>query len=220
MQTQSPPVAAQYEITVPTSFAGLAATLAVPTDAHALVLVAQGGGGAKELRHGKRATDVLHGAGIATLLFDLLTARENRVYLRRFDVDVLTERLLDATQWIRLRREFADLPLGYFCSGTGAAAAMRAAAKLTDGVCAVVSLGGRPDLALEVLPRVTAPTLFIVGGLDSSALGMNRRAYDLLTAARERDLAVVEGASYVFEEPSKMEEAAALAKSWVEKYAL
>jgi dienelactone hydrolase len=146
------------------------------------------------------------------LLFDLLTPEEDEVYATRFDIDLLTERLVAVTRWLGGSPQTAELVLGYFGASTGAASALRAAAQLGERIGAVVSRGGRPDLALEVLPQVKAPTLLIVGGEDTQVLALNRKAYARLGG--EKRLAVVPGATHLFEEPGALEDAADLAAAW------
>jgi putative phosphoribosyl transferase len=155
---------------------------------------------------------VLQEAGIATLLFDLLTPEEELDRRNVFDVELLAARLVAATDWLAKRPEAAELPLAYFGASTGAAAALLAAAERGDAISAVVSRGGRPDLAGPRLAEVRAPTLLVVGGADTVVLDLNRAAAALLTC--EHELAVVPGATHLFEEPGAMEQVASLASSW------
>jgi dienelactone hydrolase len=156
--------------------------------------------------------ETLNRAGIATLLFDLLTREEELDRRNVFDVELLAGRLVDATRWLRSQPEAARLPIGYFGASTGAAAALVAAAELGEEISAVVSRGGRPDLAATRLSRVRAPTLLIVGGADPVVLDLNRQAARLLGCRHE--LAVIPGASHLFEEPGALEQVASLATSW------
>jgi pimeloyl-ACP methyl ester carboxylesterase len=150
-------------------------------------------------------------------LFDLLTSAEDRDYATRFDIPLLTSRLLAATQWIAGESPTAALPVGYFGASTGAAAALAAAAQLGKRISAVVSRGGRPDLAgVDMLPRVTAPTLLIVGGLDSTVIALNREAYSCLSCAK--NLHIVPGATHLFEEPGALEQAARVASNWFQRW--
>jgi pimeloyl-ACP methyl ester carboxylesterase len=154
----------------------------------------------------------LQRAGLGTLLFDLLTPDEDRTYETRFDIQLLTRRLLEARAfWLR-RPEASGRVIGYFGASTGAAAALLAAAREPEGVGAVVSRGGRPDLAMEELPSVRAPTLLIVGSRDEAVLELNRRARARLVC--EAELAVVPGATHLFEEPGTLEQVEALAADW------
>jgi dienelactone hydrolase len=159
---------------------------------------------------------VLNDAGLVTLLVDLLTADEERVDAAtahlRFDIDLLTERLRIAVAWLRAREETVDLSLGLFGASTGAAAALQLAAWNPDDIDAVVSRGGRPDLALEWLPKVRAPTLLIVGGLDAAVIPLNQQARDALPGTRE--LVIVPGASHLFDQRGALEQVADLAAAW------
>ena len=200
------------EILLPAAGVGLPAILAVPAHARGLVVFAHGSGSG---RHSPRNTFVarqLAARGIATLLPDLLTPDEDRWAENRFDIPLLARRLEAVLDGIEA--SLASLPLGLFGASTGAAAALRVAASHPEAVAAVVSRGGRPDLAgREVLRRVRAPTLFIVGGDDSLVLALNEDAYALL-ASTHRHLAVIQGASHLFEEPGALDQVAALAADW------
>lgn len=197
----------------PTTVGG---TLDVPGGARGVVLFAHGTGSSRFSPRNRLVAGVLQEAGLATLLIDLLTEEEERVDLRtahlRFDIELLAERLVGATRWLRGRPETSSHPLGYFGASTGAAAALVAAADLPEEARAVVSRGGRPDLAEDALVRVRAPTLLIVGSLDHAVVGMNREALDRLTC--EKRLEIVEGASHLFEEPGALEQVARLARDW------
>ena len=153
---------------------------------------------------------------MATLLFDLLTAVEDRVYENRFNIDLLTKRLIDVTQWAQRQKETKGLPIGYFGASTGAASALRAAAFYGKDIKAVVSRGGRPDMASNDLHKVTAPTLLIVGGLDDVVIKLNEMAYQKLQG--ERALEIIPNASHLFEEPGKLEEVARISANWFAKY--
>jgi dienelactone hydrolase len=163
---------------------------------------------------------VLREHGIATLLFDLLTEVEERIDLQtrhlRFDIDLLTRRVVQVLDWVRGEEELADLPVGLFGASTGAAAALVAAVRRPDVVAAVVSRGGRPDLAGDLLSEVKAPTLLIVGGADASVIELNREAYASLFC--ERRLEIVEGATHLFEEPGALEAVADMAAGWFERH--
>jgi pimeloyl-ACP methyl ester carboxylesterase len=153
---------------------------------------------------------------LGTCLFDLLEAGESEDRSKVFDIGLLADRLLSATEWIEKDGETRDLTIGYFGASTGAAAALEAAAKLKDQIKAVVSRGGRPDLALNSLAGVTAPTLLIVGGHDEPVISMNQEAYDSLPGIK--DMVIVPGATHLFEEPGALEEVARLAGEWFERY--
>ena len=188
----------------------------IPENALGLVLFAHGSGSSRLSPRNNYVAQVLRDGGIATLLFDLLTEEEDRVYATRFDIGLLSERLALATRWTQRQPEAAGLPLGYFGASTGAAAALRAAAQFGDAIAAVVSRGGRPDLTGPAISRVTAPTLLIVGGLDDAVIGMNETAYAELRA--EKQMVIVPGATHLFEEPGTLEEAASLALAWFQRH--
>ena len=194
----------------------LAGELAMPEGARGVVAFAHGSGSSRFSPRNHYVAGVLQGEGVGTLLFDLLTEPEGEQDARnlqlRFDIGLLARRLGGATDWLRSRPETKDVALGYFGASTGAAAALVAAAERPDDVRAVVSRGGRPDLAAGVLPRVTAPTLLIVGGEDTPVLAMNEGALEKMTATRE--MIVIPGATHLFEEPGALEEVAELAAAW------
>jgi pimeloyl-ACP methyl ester carboxylesterase len=190
--------------------------LAVPANALGLVLFAHGSGSSRLSPRNRYVAGVLQQHRLGTLLFDLLTAREDEVYATRFDIELLTCRLLEAARWAQAEPALRSLPLGFFGASTGAAAALRAAARLGGPVRAVVSRGGRPDLAMEELPQVTAPTLLIVGGYDDAVIGMNRAAYANLACVRQ--LKIIPGATHLFEEPGTLEQAALAAAGWFVRY--
>ncbi|HSD59453.1 MAG TPA: dienelactone hydrolase family protein [Burkholderiales bacterium] len=205
------------EVLIPADGMQLAGTLALPDGAKRVVAFAHGSGSSRFSPRNTFVARELHGARIATLLFDLLTPEEDRDHETRFDIALLTRRLLAATRWLKGEASVRDLKLGYFGASTGAAAALQAAAELGDGVSAVVSRGGRPDLAgTAALKAVRAPTLLIVGGHDDVVIGLNREAYALLACPRE--LRIIPGATHLFEEPGTLEQAAAAAADWFAKY--
>src|SRR5215475_2649849 len=172
------------EVQIPAGPAALSGNLTVPENAAALVLFAHGSGSSRHSPRNQFVARTLNRAGLGTLLFDLLTPEEEAldIYTRehRFNISLLAERLVSATEWTMQQAERRDLRIGYFGSSTGGGAALVAAAQLPQNVGAVVSRGGRPDLAGEALPNVQAPTLLIVGGNDVPVIGMNREAYDQL----------------------------------------
>ncbi len=190
--------------------------LALPEGTASAVAFAHGSGSSRHSVRNRFVANVLNEAGIGTLLFDLLTAEEDTVYENRFDIALLTERLKAATRWLMESPPSAGLRLGYFGASTGAAAALWAAADLGDAVGAVVSRGGRPDLAMEALERLKAPTLLIVGSLDEIVLDLNQTAYELIRA--EKDLKIIPGATHLFEEPGTLDEVARHATEWFLKY--
>ncbi|MFE1907725.1 alpha/beta family hydrolase [Streptomyces gardneri] len=206
------PVVRDTDVRIPATGATLAGRLAVPDGATGIVLFAHGSGSSRHSPRNRAVADALNRAGLGTLLFDLLTEAEATDRARVFDTPLLAGRLASATDWLARRPEGGELPLGYFGASTGAAAALWAAADPASGVAAVVSRGGRPDLAGEHLARVRAPTLLVVGGRDALVLDLNRRAQALLRC--ENRLTVVPGATHLFEEPGALEEVAELATDW------
>lgn len=198
----------------------LAGDLVIPPDSHGLVLFAHGSGSSRLSSRNRYVARVLNEGGLGTLLFDLLTADEEAVDRRtrrlRFDIELLATRVVGATDWVRASADTRHLRLGYFGASTGAAAALQAAARRPDDVHAVVSRGGRPDLAVSAIPDVRAPTLLIVGGLDRVVLGMNREALAHFRA--EARLEIVPGASHLFEEPGTLEVVARLARDWFQRW--
>jgi len=208
--------AAEGEVIVQSAGVELAGLLTLPDPAAALVLFAHGSGSSRFSRRNRYVASVLVEAGLATLLFDLLTAAEERIdeldRSLRFDIPLLSRRLIGAIDWALSQPELGGLPIGLFGASTGAAAALAAAAARPDPVGAVVSRGGRPDLAPEALPQVACPTLFIVGAQDFEVLQLNRQAAAQLFAPQA--LEVVPGATHLFEEPGTLEQAAHLARDW------
>jgi len=194
--------------------------LDVPHNAKGIVLFAHGSGSSRHSPRNRYVAQVLREGGLATLLIDLLTAEEERVdsvtaHLR-FDIGLLAGRLVGATDWLRQHPETRHLPIGYFGASTGAAAALLAATERPDAVSAIVSRGGRPDLAGLALANVHVPTLLIVGGLDYAVIEMNRDALKHL--AGEKRLEIVPGATHLFEEAGTLEQVARLARDWFERY--
>lgn len=205
------------EVLIPAEGVQLEGTLALPDAAKGVVAFAHGSGSSRFSPRNTFVAGELHRAGIATLLFDLLTREEDRDYERRFDIALLTRRLLAATRWLRAEAATRDLKLGYFGASTGAAAALQAAAEPGNAAAAVVSRGGRPDLAgSAALKAVRAPTLLIVGGRDDVVIGLNQQAHALL--ACEKQLTIVPGATHLFDEPGTLEQAAAAAAAWFAQY--
>jgi putative phosphoribosyl transferase len=198
----------------------LEGNLGIPDSTRGIVLFAHGSGSGRHSPRNLYVAGALREAGLATLLVDLLTPEEEEVDLRtrrlRFNIGLLADRLAGATDWLAQEPDMQDLPVGYFGASTGAAAALVAAAKHPEAVSAVVSRGGRPDLAGKELSRVVAPTLLIVGGEDEPVIGMNREAIEQIRA--EKKLEVVPGATHLFEEPGKLEEVARLAAGWFARY--
>ncbi|WP_299987666.1 dienelactone hydrolase family protein [uncultured Pontibacter sp.] len=191
--------------------------LAVPENAKGLVIFSHGSGSSRLSSRNRFVADHLQRSRFATLLFDLLTEEEDQRQENRFDIQLLTTRLIDAVNWVQHQEHAQNLRIGLFGASTGAASAISAAAALgADIIGAVVSRGGRPDLANEVLPDVQTPTLLIVGGLDEEVLELNKRAQDQMLCLK--DLEIVPDATHLFEEPGALEMAAQLATDWFRKY--
>jgi putative phosphoribosyl transferase len=203
-------------VEIPADGVVLDGDLTVPPDAHGIVVFAHGSGSGRFSPRNRAVANVLVQAGLATLLMDLLTAEEDAVDLRtrhlRFDVGLLGRRVIATIEWLAADATVTALPVGCFGASTGAAAALIAAAERPERVAAVVSRGGRPDLAGEALFRVTAPTLLIVGGNDIEVLRLNQQA--LAALAGEARLEIVPGATHLFEEPGALERVAVLARDW------
>jgi putative phosphoribosyl transferase len=190
--------------------------LSIPAGARSVVLFAHGSGSSRHSPRNNYVAAILRGGGIGTLLFDLLTEEEDAVHETRFDIHLLTSRLTAATQWLAGEPKCKKFAMGYFGASTGAAAALRAAATFGPSIGAVVSRGGRPDLAMSALDRVQSPTLLIVGGLDDIVIDLNRQAYAKLKS--EKHLAIVPGATHLFEEPGTLNQAARLAADWFKRH--
>jgi len=187
--------------------------LEIPEGAIGLVLFAHGSGSSRHSPRNNYVAGMLRQVGVGTLLMDLLTPEEDRDYAQRFDIGLLTRRLLDAARWVGAQESARNLPLGFFGASTGAAAALEAAAALGDQARAVVSRGGRPDLASEqALMKVAAPTLLLVGGYDDGVIDLNQLAYDQLRC--EKEMVIVPGATHLFEEPGTLEAVASRAAGW------
>jgi len=200
-------------VKIPAGSVELSGELVLPPEASGVVLFAHGSGSSRFSPRNTYVASVLQQHGIGTLLFDLLTRAEDQDYAQRFDIDLLTQRLLAATDWLQKNPETKALKAGYFGASTGAAAALQAAAKMQGAVAAVVSRGGRPDLAGAVaLNQVTAPTLLIVGSADHGVIELNEQAYALMTCVKK--LVLVPGATHLFEEPGTLEQVAQFAADW------
>ncbi|HEX3280104.1 MAG TPA: dienelactone hydrolase family protein [Pyrinomonadaceae bacterium] len=208
------------EVLIDAGSVQLAGELRVPEEATGVVLFAHGSGSSRHSPRNQYVAKVIREAGVGTLLFDLLTRDEERIdnYTReyRFDIPLLAERLVAATKWLAAKPETSKLRPGYFGASTGGGAALIAAATIGQQIGAVVSRGGRPDLAGEALRQVEAPTLLIVGGLDGPVIAMNEDAFTQLRCVKE--LKIIAGATHLFEEPGKLETAASFAAAWFRKY--
>lgn len=208
---------AQRELSIPVPGATLPGTLMLPDTASGLVIFAHGAGSSRLSPRNTAVADTLRSSGaLGTLLFDLLTAEEDADYSRRFDIGLLSQRLAAVTEWLTEQPDADGLAFGYFGASTGAAAALRAAVAVDVPVGAIVSRGGRPDLAADILPDVATPTLLIVGGSDEPVLELNRRAYGLLGG--EKALVVVPHATHLFAEPGALEEVSQVSAEWFERF--
>lgn len=194
--------------------------LTVPQGATGIVLFAHGSGSGRHSPRNQYVARVIREAGTATLLFDLLTREEEEIDIftaeLRFDIELLARRLVGATKWIAAEKQTSSLRPGYFGASTGGGAALVAAATLGEKIGAVVSRGGRPDLAGDALRHVKAPTLLLVGGFDAPVIEMNQEAYAQLRCVKE--LKIIPGATHLFEEPGKLEEVARLAAKWFQEH--
>jgi putative phosphoribosyl transferase len=203
-------------VEIPAGEATIKGNLTIPKEAKDIVVFAHGSGSSRFSPRNNRVAREINAAGIATLLIDLLTEEEEAVDIStgefRFDIDLLAQRLINAAEWVKKNSNTKNLAVGLFGASTGAAAALIAAAKLPEQVKAVVSRGGRPDLAGKYLSKVEAPTLLIVGGNDVQVLELNRETLQQLSS--EKKLTVVPGATHLFEEPGKLDEVAKLAIKW------
>jgi putative phosphoribosyl transferase len=208
------------DVLIPSGQLQLEGELNIPAGASGVVLFAHGSGSSRHSPRNKYVARTLHESDIGTLLFDLLTQEEEEEekFTRhlRFDISLLARRLVDATYWIKTQTDVQTLPIGYFGSSTGAAAALVAAAELGRQVAVVVSRGGRPDLAGASLPKVEAPTLLIVGGRDEQVISLNWDSYRRLHC--EKQVEIVDRATHLFEEPGALEEVARLAAGWFKRH--
>ena len=204
-------------VKIPVGDVHIEGMLELPENASGLVLFAHGSGSSRHSPRNNYVAQALRDNGIGTLLMDLLTLEEDTDYQTRFDIPLLTKRLQAATRWVKAEALTKSLPVGYFGASTGAAAALQAAAAYGEAICAVVSRGGRPDLAgRDTLSRVSCPTLLLVGGWDEVVIALNREAYDLMHC--EKELSIIPHATHLFEEPGTLEEVARQAAAWFVKH--
>lgn len=206
----------QQLVKIPIGSIELEGILRLPEKAKAIVIFVHGSGSSRLSPRNAYVAEVLNRHGFGTLLFDLLTEEEDRIYENRFDIPLLARRLNQAASWIKMRRELRDLPIGYFGASTGAAAAIIGAAESGMGIKAVVSRGGRPDLAGGSLARLQSPILLIVGGEDGEVIALNEEAAAQIKC--EKKISIVPGATHLFEEPGTLEQAAKSAAGWFEKF--
>jgi putative phosphoribosyl transferase len=209
-----------HSVDIPVGDATLDGDLHIPAQASGLVLFVHGSGSSRHSPRNQFVAQVIRAAGLGTLLFDLLTPEEERIDLRtpylRFDMDLLAGRLEEVTAWVADTDATRHLRIGYFGASTGGGAALIAAARLGQSIGAVVSRGGRPDLAGTLLPKVLAPTLLIVGGRDDVVIQLNEAAYTQLQC--EKAIRIVPGATHLFEEPGALDEVARLATEWFQQH--
>lgn len=203
------------EVIIPARKIELEGKLTIPINAKGIVIFAHGSGSSRMSPRNQMVAHYLQANGFGTLLFDLLTREEDKNYSMRFNIDLLTKRLVSATEWLAQTPAVKKLHIGYFGASTGAAAALKAAAFLPQ-IEAVVSRGGRPDLAMESLSQIDSPVLLIVGGLDYEVLKLNQQAYIYLEC--EKKLEVIPGATHLFEEHGAMEQVCETAMNWFKKY--
>jgi putative phosphoribosyl transferase len=207
-------------VKIPTGYVELKGELELPADAPGVVIFVHGSGSSRHSPRNQYVARMMREAGLGTLLFDLLTPAEEQQDARtsalRFDIDMLAQRLVSVTRWLEEQPETSGLKLGYFGASTGGAAALMAAAQLGDKIAAVVSRGGRPDLAGNSLREVRSPTLFVVGGYDEMVLCLNNEAFEKLRCKKE--FRVVPCATHLFEEPGKLEQVAQMSAHWFHAY--
>ncbi len=203
-------------IKIPIAGLELQGILSLVKSSKLFVVFAHGSGSSRLSTRNQFVAKILQKGGISTLLFDLLTEKEDEIYENRFNIPLLAKRLEEVTFWLSGQEEFKDFKIGYFGASTGAAAALIAAASLGEKIGAVVSRGGRPDLAMDALDKVKSPVLLIVGGDDKEVIELNQLAYDKINAIKE--LSIIPGATHLFEEGDTLKKAAEKAKDWFEKY--
>ncbi len=216
MNARTRPRPSEREVEIPSSDVTIKGILANPPGAKGIILFAHGSGSGRFSPRNSYVARVLQDAGFATLLMDLLTEEESEDRQKVFDIGLLTARLLDTARWVKQQSETTALAIGYFGASTGAAAALQAAAQEKPLANAVVSRGGRPDLAMDYVPQVEAPTLLIVGGYDEPVIQMNRLAYAALRS--EKQFVTIPQATHLFEEAGALEKVAQLARNWFEQY--
>lgn len=206
----------EQDVTITAEGISLSGFLAIPPNGKGIILFAHGSGSGRFSPRNRFVAQQLQHGRIATLLIDLLTTEEEEDRRNVFDIDLLADRVLMASAWLRGNGSTKHLPLGYFGASTGAGAALQAAARANFPVGAIVSRGGRPDLAEHYLPQVTTPTLLLVGGEDQPVIEMNQDAYRLLRCPKQ--LTIIPGATHLFEEPGTLEQVAEQALQWFTRY--
>jgi len=204
-------------LSIPAGNIQMQGELIIPPNAQSLVIFSHGSGSSRFSPRNNFVAKVLQNRGIATFLLDLLSKEEDEVYANRFNINLLTERLIIATKYLSVfRQKTENFDFGYFGASTGAASAIKAAAALPELIQSVVSRGGRPDLAMDVVPDVKAATLLIVGELDKQVIELNKNVFNMLRCTKS--IKVVKGATHLFEEPGTLEEVALMASDWFSKY--
>lgn len=206
----------KYRVNIKVNRVAVEGVLRVPHNPRGIVLFAHGSGSGRHSARNNFVATVLRRARIASLLFDLLTEEEDLIYENRFNIELLTKRLMLATKWVRKQPELKNLKFGYFGASTGAAAALKAAARIGSDIRAVVSRGGRPDLGLDEIAKVKSPTLLVVGENDPEVIELNKKAYEALNTTKR--IEIVPRATHLFEETGTLEKAAELASDWFKKY--
>jgi putative phosphoribosyl transferase len=206
----------KLDIDIPLSTVTLKGDLVLPENAIGIVVFSHGSGSSRFSPRNKMVAELIQQQNIGTFLFDLLTEEEDQIYENRFDIDLLTNRLIKTTEWLMSNEIPEDTPIGYFGASTGAASALKAAAYFKKSIKAVISRGGRPDLVINELSMVTAPTLLIVGGLDIPVIRMNKMAFAQLDSVKE--IKIIPSATHLFEEPEKLSEVADLAITWYKTF--
>lgn len=204
------------DINIPIKNKNLKGRLRIAENKKGLVLFSHGSGSSRMSSRNNYVADLLLKEGFSSLLFDLLTEAEDTRYENRFNIDLLTERLVEVTQWISKQKDMENVPIGFFGASTGAASALKATPFLGTIIKAIVSRGGRPDLAAPILDKIDTPTLLIVGGNDGVVIDLNRKAYAKLSGIKK--LEIIEGATHLFSEPGKLEAVAKLTCNWFTKY--
>lgn len=204
------------EIVLPIDSIHLKGNLRIAKNSKGIILFSHGSGSSRMSSRNNFVADLLVKNGFSSLLFDLLTEREDRVYEKRFDIELLTERLIKVTNWIRIDKDLKNLPIGYFGASTGAASAISAAAQLGNTIKAIVSRGGRPDLAMDDLKHINIPTLLLVGSDDVAVIELNKRAKSEIKGICV--LQLIDGATHLFVEPGKLEEVAKHTIKWFNTY--
>lgn len=204
------------EIEIEISDIRLKGNLRLAEEPKGIILFSHGSGSSRLSIRNNYVAGLLFEQGFSSLLFDLLTAKEDMIYENRFDIELLTERLVEVTKWMMKYEETKELPIGYFGASTGAASALSAAAEMGESIKAVVSRGGRPDLAMPVLKDIKTPTLLLVGGKDEVVIELNKKAKDEISGICE--LKIIKGASHLFAEEGKLEIVAEHTADWFDKY--